>query len=685
MRPSFRLYHTCGLLLVAALLFFHACTPPDPAGTAHENAGINLDLQNPAVQQLYNFRDARNLDSLLVYLNSKNPTLRYLAALSFASMPDSSAIGPLDSLLRDPLEDIRIAAAFSLGQIGLPKCEPPLIAAFASDDPMSEHQRFNAIVLEAIGKCGTRQSLKNIASVTTYKPTDTLLLEGQCRAIYRFGLRDSTLPAATQLMVSYVANERMPEPARLMAAHYLARTKSVTPDSLQARELAAAFVRSGNSPDIRMALAQALGKSPSPAAFAILSKVIHSEQDWRVKCNIINALKKFDYDTVRALVMPFVSDANPHVSRTAAEFFIANGQPKDGDYYWRITRDQPNLPALTRIALFRASNKFLSVKNEPESKFYLIDRLKETFQQSGSPYEKAACLGALSEFGWNYRWIHDRGFSDPHPAVKTAAAEALLAIAQLPNFYAVFGENARTVRRDLYYYLREAVTSGDVGMVATAAEGFRVPALNYKTFRDTSRLTILKSALEGLKLPRDVEAYMALDKTIAFFEERPEPAKPKLKTDHPIDWERLKKFAPKSEVILETSKGTVVLEMYPLWAPGSVVNFLQLAESGFFNGKSFHRVVPNFVIQGGCPRGDGYGALDYAIRTEIGLVWYDSEGYLGMASAGPDTEGTQFFITHSATPHLGGRYTIFGKVKSGQSVVDKIQPGDTITAVSVKG
>jgi len=683
MRLSFRLSDIAGLLMAASLLPIIACTPPELAEQNKKSAGINLDLRNLQVEKIYNLRDARKRDSLLQYLASEDPTLRYLAALSFASMPDTAAIGPLTPLLRDNVEDVRIAAAFSLGQIRSRKCEKPLIEAFVSDDPLSEHQRFNAIVLEAVGKCGSLGSLKNIASVTTYKPTDTLLLEGQCRAIYQYGLRDSTLPAATQLMVSYVANERIPVPARVMAAHFLARTKNVTPDSLQARELAAGLVRAVNNPDIRMALAKALGKSTAKEAFAILSKVINTEQNWRVKCNIINALAKFDYDTVRALVAPLLQHANPHVSRTAAEFFIANGQPKDGDYYWRITRDNPNLPVMTQIALFRASNKFLSVRNEPESKFFVIDRIKSIYQQSANPYERAACLGALAEFGWNYRYIHDRGFNDPHPAVKTAAAEALLSIVQLPNFYAVFGENARSVRRDLYYYLREIVAGGDAGMIAAAAEGFTSKTLDFKTLRDTSRITAMKDALAKLKMPRDVEAYMALDKAIAFFEDRPEPAKPVIPFNHPFDWENLKKLSPKSEVTIETSKGKIVLEMYPLWAPGSVANFLDLAGSGFFNGKTFHRVVPNFVIQGGCPRGDGYGALDYTIRTEIGLAWYEEEGYLGMASAGPDTEGTQFFITHSATPHLSGRYTIFGKVKSGMETVNGIQPGDVISKVEI--
>jgi len=679
--PNIR--HLCAIFLSLAACCLTQCTPPDAPKAAKPDT-VNLDLRNPLAQKLYTFRDERKSDSLLLYLSDKDATLRYMAALSFASVRDTNAIEPLAQLLRDAVEDVRIAAAFSLGQIGAKKCEKHLIGAFISDDPESQHQRFNAVVLEAIGKCGSRASLRHIASVSTYLPTDTLLLEGQCRAVFRFGQRDSVQPIATQLMVNYVHNDRIPEPARMVAACYLARTNNLTFDSTQAELLSAAFIRAPNNADIRIFLARALGRSQTGPAFGRLSKVIATEQDWRVKCSIINALAKFNYDTVRALLVPFIRDANPHVNRTAAEFFIANGQPQDGDYYWRVAQGNPDLPMLTQIALYRASNKFLSLRNEPESKFTVNNRLKQIFQQAKTPYERAACLGALSEFGWNYKEIRNLGFNNPHPAVKTAAAEALTAILQRPNFYSFFGENAKTVRRDLYYYLREIVVSGDPGMIASAADGFRVEALNYKTFRDSSRIGVLKTALAKLQMPRDVEAYMALDKAIAYFEGRPEPLAPKIAFNHPIDWTQLKSVTQQTEATIETTKGNIVLQLYPQWAPGSVINFISLANEGFYNGKAFHRVVPAFVIQGGCPRGDGYGALDYTLRTEIGLAWYDSEGYLGMASAGADTEGTQFFITHSATPHLGGRYTIFGKVKSGMDVVHQIQPGDAIKTMTVR-
>ena len=127
-----------------------------------------------------------------------------------------------------------------------------------------------------------------------------------------------------------------------------------------------------------------------------------------------------------------------------------------------------------------------------------------------------------------------------------------------------------------------------------------------------------------------------------------------------------------------------MLQLWPTVAPGSVANIMDLAQTGFLNDKAFHRVVPNFVIQGGSPTGDAYGSLDYSIRSEFSDLHYDEEGLLGMASAGPDTEGPQFFITHSPTLHLDGRYTLFGKVSKGMDVVHSIQVGDRILEASLE-
>ncbi len=137
---------------------------------------------------------------------------------------------------------------------------------------------------------------------------------------------------------------------------------------------------------------------------------------------------------------------------------------------------------------------------------------------------------------------------------------------------------------------------------------------------------------------------------------------------------------------IETSKGTIRLELFPEDAPGTVANFEKLANSGFYNGLKFHRVVPDFVIQGGCPKGDGTGGPGWKIKCETaGNPRKHGRGALSMAHAGKDTGGSQFFITHVATPHLDGRHTVFGQVTAGQDVVDAIAVGDRMVSVTISG
>jgi cyclophilin family peptidyl-prolyl cis-trans isomerase len=135
-------------------------------------------------------------------------------------------------------------------------------------------------------------------------------------------------------------------------------------------------------------------------------------------------------------------------------------------------------------------------------------------------------------------------------------------------------------------------------------------------------------------------------------------------------------------VFIETAKGTIEFELAVLEAPHTARNFVSLARKGFFNGLQIHRVVPNFVVQDGDSRGDGEGGPGYTIRDELNDRPY-RRGSVGMALAGRDTGGSQFFITHSPAPHLDALYTVFGQVVNGMDVVDRIQQGDTIQRVRV--
>lgn len=129
-------------------------------------------------------------------------------------------------------------------------------------------------------------------------------------------------------------------------------------------------------------------------------------------------------------------------------------------------------------------------------------------------------------------------------------------------------------------------------------------------------------------------------------------------------------------VLLKTTKGDIVVELFENEAPNTVANFITLVEQGFYNGLSFHRVIPGFMAQGGCPKGDGTGGPGYKIADECKApnARLHFRGYLSMANAGPDTNGSQFFITYMPTSHLNGKHTVFGRVISGMDVVEKLQP-----------
>ena len=137
-------------------------------------------------------------------------------------------------------------------------------------------------------------------------------------------------------------------------------------------------------------------------------------------------------------------------------------------------------------------------------------------------------------------------------------------------------------------------------------------------------------------------------------------------------------------VSMQTTKGEIVLELYPQHAPKTVNNFIFLAKEGFYNGVEFHRVIPNFVIQGGDPTGTGRGGPGYRFADELlNNPLKHEAGVISMANAGPNTNGSQFFITHSPQPHLNGKHTVFGKVIKGKDVVDAIKQGDKIVSLTV--
>ena len=145
---------------------------------------------------------------------------------------------------------------------------------------------------------------------------------------------------------------------------------------------------------------------------------------------------------------------------------------------------------------------------------------------------------------------------------------------------------------------------------------------------------------------------------------------------------QISKKLPKIQI--QTDRGNITIEMFEDEAPNTVANMISLIEKGYYDGLNFHRVIPDFMIQGGCPYGTGTGGPGYGFDDECAPDrLHDNAGVLSMANAGPGTNGSQFFITHGPTPHLDGKHTVFGKVTEGQEVVDEIEQGEVMQTVVV--
>lgn len=140
------------------------------------------------------------------------------------------------------------------------------------------------------------------------------------------------------------------------------------------------------------------------------------------------------------------------------------------------------------------------------------------------------------------------------------------------------------------------------------------------------------------------------------------------------------------QAVISTNRGEIRIDLHPEDAPYTVANFVNLAQRGFYDGLTFHRVIPDFMIQGGDPAGTGTGGPGYKFKDEFSSKRkHAGPGILSMANAGPGTNGSQFFITHKATPWLDNNHTVFGQVTAGQEVVDSIVQGDRMTKVTIEG
>lgn len=647
---------------------------------------VAYSLNNPTVQEIFDLQDRRSSKELMVFFNHPEATYRYITAMAFASIQDTSdaVIEALAEATNDQDPNVRLAAIYSLGQTYHIKATLPLVKAFKNDLATANNEH-NALVLEGIGKCAPKEYLDFLIKPKKYTTKDTLLLDGQAKGVYRFALRGITTEAATKLMVEYATDMSFPVNVRRTASHYLGRAKGIDLTDYKTKIQTAISEGKDNFAKMALVLAAPKIEDTDTTVFKSLNKAYKLSNDYRLKINIMRAMSGYEYPQTRTLMLNALKDPNENVKMAAAEYFFKNGDRKDVDIYYEFGNDSTNTDWRFTTTMLGAALANVSYTRSAFRK-QINEQLIALYQNAKDDYQKALTLRMLSGFANNYKMLIEEAQKADNPAIiRTTAIEGLTDIRANPRLPAIFGEYYGGVSFLIQKAFKEAILSEDAGVISAATQALRKPEFKYNVYFRYD-YDFLKMAQKKLKLPKETEAYYDLQRTINFFEGKdvaPDYKIEKPGYNHLINWNELKKINQNSTATIQTAKGDIVLTMYHTFSPGALAMFLKMANSDYYKGKTFHRVVRNFVAQGGCPRGDGYGSLDFSMRSELGLLRYDDEGYVGLASAGKDTEGVQFFITHSPTPHLDGRYTIFAKVIEGMEIVHQLQVGDKIEDIII--
>jgi len=537
--------------------------------------------------------------------------------------------------LKNPDPKKREIAAFYIGQTKDSNFIQVLTNSFENTDTARVFAKSNAAILEALGKLGNSEILDFITGISSYKENDTFLHTGRISALYEFGLRDLISEAGTKLAIDYISNNQLPEKSRFYAAHYLARVKNIKLDSF-AQVINAAMIQE-NNPWIKMALITAGGRTEDTLFISSLQEILVQEKDPRIIVNSLRALGNIEDKRIVEILKAQLKHPHWTIPWTAANLLIDKGSSLDAINYYELAKNMEDVP--TKILLFKATLRHLPTYSTLTREATINQLFKLSNHEN--PHFRANALLGLSEDRNTIDLFKEKGLRDSSALVRKTTMQIL---------------------REANLLSEEFLNSKDPSILFEAALGFSPENVEAKK--------LAKAAFSEMKMPQNLEVAMAISSltgdSIPLLEE----------------YYSVKKTTKNvSFATIVNSKGNIKIKLYPEIAPLSVSAFIQLIEQGFYNGLTFHRVVPNFVIQGGCPVGDGLGGPDFLLKTETGLLYYDIPGRVGLASAGSGTEGSQFFITHSPAPHLNGKYTIFAQVTAGMEVVDAIREGDKIQKI----
>jgi cyclophilin family peptidyl-prolyl cis-trans isomerase/HEAT repeat protein len=673
--------------------------------------------------------DERRWDNDLgILLFDKDARVRERAALAAGRIGDERAVTALVTLLQTDREaSVRAMAAFALGET-----ESMSGAASLADTAQKAREtgEVRARALEALGKIVAALPKPEEARGAPFGAVILKALDDELkqspkpgREVILLGLTAAlrARPAGAGPVVSKFlsyADARV----RADAENTLARLRAK--DSL---EKARSLLMADADPVVRANAARVLGVAEDLASLDALSARVANDTDERVRVSSIRALASLKDARAAA---PLIERANALMPAFRAGAAASGGaRPRETNELLEIATGLGRLLANTAderaVAWLRAFRETETAAPEVESAFA---RVAPFLYLRESPFNKlsderlraqmmkdwrrvSALAQALTEIAGITAEAAGSGIvslqADAQIILRSWVDDPLLPAHAAPD---VLRALAAFKANDLPQVLRKQMTSPDVIVRATAAELLgemqpdetnarllteSLPVAARDELNDAA-LSILDS-LAKQKTPAANEAIKTmLDSTDALVRRR---AAALLKANGAGDFSQraaapatrntaadyARALARKDKnvrAVVNTDKGAFTIELLVDEAPLNVDNFVQLAQKGYFDNLVFHRVVPNFVVQGGDPRGDGNGGPGYQIRCEINEVPYE-RGAVGMALSGKDTGGSQWFVTHSPQPHLDGGYTVFGRVVSGMEVVDKIVRGDRIRGISV--
>jgi cyclophilin family peptidyl-prolyl cis-trans isomerase len=666
--------------LAGAVLLGAGCAPMVPGAPAAPPP--LTPAERTEVVEMMRAEDARDPRAAPAFaaLQSPSAALRARGAVGIGRVRPSGAREALTPLLADPDTMVAASAAFALGQLGDTTAVGPLSALL-----------------------GEPQARVTVAAEAAY------------------ALGKLRTPVADEALRAYLAAAPAAARGEPVASALLATWRHPRPPAL---EPITRWLTSADA-ELRWRAAYALVRRPSPAAAPLLLAAARDE-DARVRAQAIRGLAFPQADTagVADAALPLLVDAlrDPayEVRINAARALGSYARPAAVQALEAaLGSGEPHLAVAAAESLGRlgaaaasAAPALRAAALDPAARVFVRQSAMEALARVDATVARQVAIALRADQAWRLRVAAARAFAAPTVGAR-ADAEALtrdpdarVAAAALQALVDAAGDQLAPLRP----LLIGALGSPDVG-VRTAALG------GLARLADPSTLPLLLDAYDRATGDRDNDAALAAVDAIARLEtasvvptraffgrfqrspdylvrlrvaERfaaaaapwgdPLPLQPR-----PADYAALLEHAHRAgptRVRMVTDHGTIQLRLLDRLAPLTVANFLALARAGYFDGQEWPRVVPNFVVQGGDPRGDTSGGPGYSIRDEINRVRYGT-GTLGMALSGPDTGGSQWFVTHSPQPHLDGIYTVFGEVEEGQEVTERLLPGDRILRIEI--